>query len=103
MSISSERLTCQFLELVSTVLSLITRMASINAELTKQLTHLRRRKPRSETLDRLGRQMEFGFALVKASPAKPKDKERTKGHGGGGRGTLPARLARVQTVRWHAH
>jgi len=88
----------RFLELVSVVLTLITRMASINTELTKQLTHLRRKRPRSETLDRLERQLEFGFGLVKPPPVKKTDKDKSKGHGGGGRGTLPARLPRVQTV-----
>src|ERR1035438_3689806 len=93
----------KFLELVSAVIMLVSRMSSINAELTKQLTHLRRKRPRSETLDRLQRQLQFRFGpqvpAVKADAKEDaKDKTKSKGHGGGGRGTFPARLPRVQIV-----
>src|ERR1035437_3516534 len=90
----------KFLEIVTVVVALLTRMASINTELTKQLTHLRRRRPRSETLDRLERQLLLGFEVVAAPVVKAaaeKDKDKPKGHGGG-RGTLPARLPRVQIL-----
>jgi transposase len=89
----------RFLELVSAVVVLIGRMSSINAELTKQLTHLRRKRPRSETLDRLQRQLQFRFGPeAPAVPVNAKNKTKSKGHGGGGRGTLPARLPRIQIV-----
>jgi hypothetical protein len=93
----------KFLELVSAVVVLIGRMSSINAELTKQLTHLRRKRPRSETMDRLERQLQFRFEtkapVVKVdAKEEAKDESKPKTHGGGGRGTLPTRLPRIQIV-----
>ena len=60
-----------FVELVAAILALITRMAELNGELVKQLAHLTRRRPRSETLDRVQRQMTlpFGNAGVEPKPA----------------------------------
>ena len=46
-----------FVELVAAVLALIGKMRDVNTELIKQLAHLRRARPRSETLDRLERQL----------------------------------------------
>jgi len=91
----------KFAELVSAVLALVTRMASINAELTKQLSHLKRRCPRSETLARLEQQLLFVFASVAIVTTRngeqPKTKRRRRGvHPG--RGKLPAQLERVQVV-----
>jgi transposase len=93
----------KFVELVSAVIVLIGRMSSINAELTKQLTHLRRARPRSETLDRLARQLQLRFetevpAVKVDAKEEAKDESKPKKHGGGGRGTLSARLPRVQVV-----
>jgi transposase len=89
----------RFVELVRVVLSLITRMAHINAELTKQLGHLRRRRPRSETLARVEKQLLFVFASVAIVTTKggeePKKDKRTRRGIHPGRGTLPARLERV--------
>jgi transposase len=91
----------RFVELVRAVLSLITRMAHINAELTKQLGDLRRRRPRSETLARVEKQLLFAFAsvaIVKTSDGEEPKKEKGKRTRRGihpGRGTLPARLERV--------
>jgi hypothetical protein len=43
----------RFVELVAAVIALVTRMHGLNTELSKQLAGLRRKRPRSETLERL--------------------------------------------------
>jgi transposase len=93
----------KFVELVAAVLSLITRMASINAELTKQLGNLRLRRPRSETLARLQDQLLFVFAsaaIVTTGDGEQPQREKTKRRRGihPGRGKLPAQLERVEVV-----
>jgi transposase len=58
-------------ELVAAVLALLARMRDINTELVSQLAHLRRRRPRSETLRRLERQLVLPLAgLTVTPPAK---------------------------------
>ncbi len=47
----------RFVELVMAVVALIGRMRDINSELTKRVAHLTRKRPRSETLERLERQL----------------------------------------------
>jgi hypothetical protein len=47
----------RFVELIAAVLALIARMREVNAELLKQLTNMRRKRPRSETLERIERQL----------------------------------------------
>ncbi len=47
----------RFAELVVAVIAFIGRMCELNRELTKKLALLRRKRPRSETLDRLQRQL----------------------------------------------
>ena len=47
----------RFVELVAAIVALIARMRDINTELVAQLAHLRRARPRSETLERLERQL----------------------------------------------
>jgi transposase len=92
----------RFVELVSAVVALLTRMSEINADLTKRLWHLQRRRPRSETLARVQGQLLFQFAaaaIVSESGEQPKDREKTKRRGrSAGRGKLPAALERVQVV-----
>jgi transposase len=93
--------TLRFVELLTAIMTLVTRMASINAELVRQVTHLRRKRPRSETLDRLERQLPLSFAVIQAVAPKTepgKDKTKRTRHGGGGRGTFPARLPRIQVL-----
>jgi transposase len=46
-----------FVELIAAVVALFTKMAALNAELTRRLALGRRKHPRSETLDRLERQL----------------------------------------------
>lgn len=91
----------RFMEMVTSILALIGQMRDINTELTKQLTHLRSKRPRSETLERLERQLMLPLVgLVAIIPARspgddtqPKDKKRRGRHPG--RGALPAHLERV--------
>ena len=91
----------KFVELVAAVLSLVVRMRDINAELLRQLTHLRRKRPRSETLKRLERQLLLPLnGIVATTSTKPEDKERsnTKKSRKGrhpGRAAPPAHLQRV--------
>ena len=100
----------RLVEVVVAVVALITRMRDINTELTKRLGDLRRKRPRSETLARVERQLAFMFAAIvdptkaTASPEPPPsnagpapDAPRKKPRRGRhpGRGTLPAHLERV--------
>src|SRR5579862_470123 len=85
----------KLVELVAAVILLVTRMRDINTELVRQVTHLRRRRPRSEMLDRIERQLCFLFDAARAAGAKVEDalaalpkKSRRGRHPG--RGALPA-------------
>lgn len=91
----------KFGELVMAVLALIVRMRDINTELMRQVAHLRRRRPRSETLERLQRQLVLPLvdatavapgATQKGDNDKPDGRRNNRGRG---RGTLPAHLPRV--------
>src|SRR5215813_10642141 len=93
----------RFIEIVAAVLALIGRMRDLNAELTKQIANLRRKRPRSETLERVERQLLLPLVgiVVKEKP-KPKatsndddkiNKSRKGRHPG--RGAPPANLERV--------
>ena len=91
----------RFVEMVTVVIALIVRMRDINTELVAQLAHLRRRHPRSETLDRLERQLVLPIeGLTVQSTAKPNDattdndKKKRRGQHPG-RGAPPAHLPRV--------
>lgn len=90
----------KLVELIVGVVALIGRMRSINAELTKRVAHLTRKRPKSETLDRLQRQLLLPLFDLAARPApagpsgagakKPKRKKT-----GGTRNPFPSHLARV--------
>jgi transposase len=94
----------RFNELVTTVLAFIVRICTINTELTKQLAGLRKKRPRSETLERLERQLVLPFALVPSGPQEAPDKGPEAGgdkrkrsrKGGGGRGRFAAHLERLE-------
>jgi len=96
--------TLQFVKLVVAIIALVTKMRDLNAELVKQLAHLRRARPRSETLERLERQLVLPLGPIVAAkpPPKTKDEDREKDkkpkRHGGGRASLPAHLERVQIV-----
>jgi transposase len=91
----------RFVELVAAILALIGRMRDINTKLVAQLAHLQRKRPRSETLGRLERQLVLPIdGLLVTAATKPKDeasgddnKTRTARHPG--RAAPPAHLPRV--------
>ncbi len=97
----------QFVELVAAVIHLLTRMAEYNAELTRRLAHSQRKHPRSETLDRLGRQLVLPIAglLGVAAPEKAADgdgaagrKPRRRARSHPGRAAVPAHVERVDEL-----
>jgi transposase len=88
----------KFVELVSAILYLITRMRDINTELMKQVAHLRRARPRSETLKRVEGQRAFAFMGDQPKPSKPKKPPQSRKGKHPGRAALPAHLPRVQVV-----
>jgi len=90
----------KFVDLVLAIVGLIGRMRELNLELTKRVAHLTRKRPRSETLERLERQLILPLAglVVPTAPttstAPPDETKRRRR--GGGRGTFPAHVARVE-------
>jgi transposase len=96
----------RFVELVAAILALIAKMRDANTELLRQLVHLRRARPRSETLERLERQLvlpKVYMGVVRVTKAKDNKTppERAPSNRRGqrpGRGALPAHLERVQTI-----
>lgn len=89
-------------EIIVAVVSLVARMREINTELMKQLSGLRRARPRSETLDRLGRQLLLPDVLPSAKTssaagAESEESDKKKGRRGRhpGRAAPPAHLPRV--------
>jgi transposase len=94
----------KFVELIMAVLGLITRMRDINLELTKRIAHLTRKRPRSETLERVERQLVLplmGLIATKGSSAAKGKRTRPKREGskaGGGRNGFPANMERVPVL-----
>src|SRR5438046_668749 len=65
----------KFAELVTAIVALIARMCEVNTELTKQLAGLRRKRPRSERLEWLERQLVLPLvAGLVATPPRPNGK-----------------------------
>jgi transposase len=93
--------TLRFVELVAAIIAFVTRVCEVNGELSKQLAQLRRRRPRSEALERLERQIVLPLADLGGTPAsRPKErpareKKSRKGRHPG-RAELPAHLPRVE-------
>ena len=96
----------QFVEIVVAILALVTRLRDLNAELVKQVTLMRRARPRSETLARLEHQMVLAFrAIPSTAVATPPDaksegdeKKASRRGRHPGRAALPAHLERVPVV-----
>ncbi len=91
----------RFLDLVAAIMVLLTRMRDVNTELVARIADLKRRRPPSETLERLERQLVLPLFAAAAATSKPskekKTRERNKARDGGpgGRGAFPAHLPRV--------
>ncbi len=90
----------RFVDLVTAILALITRMRDLNTGLVARLAQLQRKRPRSEMLRRLEGQLVLPLEGLTVPVAKPKDdttpddkKKRRGAHPG--RGALPAHLPRV--------
>jgi hypothetical protein len=61
----------RFVDLVGAILAFISRMCVINTELTARLGHLQRRRPKSERLAWLERQLLLPLAPVVPPPLRP--------------------------------
>ncbi len=92
----------RFVELVAAILAFVARVCEVNGELSKKLADLRRRRPRSESLERLERQLvlpmgDLGVATVsrKSAPREEAARRSRKGRHPG-RAPLPAHLPRVE-------
>lgn len=92
----------RFAELVVAVIAFIGRMCIINTELTKQLVHLRRKRPKSEKLERLERQLVLPLGQLGPTPppsrsAEKNDDKKPKTPRGKhrGRGAPPPHIERV--------
>lgn len=92
----------RFVELIIAIVGFIARMRDINLELTKRVAHLTRKRPRSETLERLERQLVLPLSGLVAPTVKPAaaagslPKKEKRRRGGGGRGAFPAYIPRVE-------
>jgi len=93
----------QFVEMVTAIVAFIGRMCEVNGELTKRLADLRRKRPRSETLDRLQRQLLLPLTELaglraehpEPRPECPQPRRSRRGHHPG-RTAFPAHLPRVE-------
>lgn len=92
----------KLVELITAIVSLVTRMREINTELMKQLAGLRSKRPRSETLKRIERQLAFPGVLSSAkskdandaNATEPKEPKSRRGRHPG-RAKPPAHLPRI--------
>jgi transposase len=62
--------TLRFADIIVAVIALVGRMRDLNTELVSQLAHLRRKRPRSETLRRLERQLVLPMSGIVVSPPR---------------------------------
>ena len=93
--------TLRFIELVAAIIAFVTKVCEVNGELSKKLAEQRRRRPRSETLERLERQLVLPLAelgvVAGARPKEPQARERKSRKGRHpGRAALPAHLPRIE-------
>lgn len=92
----------RFIELVAAILAFVTKVCEINGELSKKLAALQRRRPRSESLERLERQLTLPLGDLDgaAAPRRKKPARETKSRKGQhpGRAALPAHLPRVEVM-----
>jgi transposase len=89
----------RFVELVAAILAFVARVCEVNGELSKKVAEQRRRRPRSESLERLERQLLLPLAMIGGTrPMRrskpPREKKSRKGRHPG-RAALPAHLPRI--------
>jgi hypothetical protein len=68
----------RFVELVRAVLAFVTRVCEVNGELTRKLAHLQRKRPRSEVLARVERQLSLKLAAPGVAPSEEATKPEPK-------------------------
>ena len=92
----------RFREIIVAVVMLVTKMHALNTELVRQVADLRRKRPRSETLERLACQLSLPFANAGLAgarkPAEQQARAKKKSRRGRhpGRAALPAHLPRIE-------
>ncbi len=92
----------KFVELVTAVVAFIARMCVVNAELTKRLAQLQRKRPKSETLERLERQLVLPLTAivppqVRAPAVNEHEQAKRKRRGTHpGRAAPPSHLERIE-------
>ena len=93
--------TLRFVELIAAIIAFVARVCEVNGELSKKLAELRQRRPRSESLERLERQLVLPLGDLGVAPAsRPKEppgreKKSRKGRHPG-RAALPVHLPRIE-------
>ncbi|MBL9023001.1 MAG: IS66 family transposase [Myxococcales bacterium] len=86
-----------FVEVIAAIITLLGRMREINLELARKIAHMQRRRPPSETLERLEKQLVLPIFEAPKVREKVKRGPRSKDRSGHpGRGELPAHLRRVE-------
>jgi transposase len=95
----------KFGELIRAIVTLVARLRDLNLELTQRVAQLRRKRPQSETLERLERQLLLPlFVTTVASSAKPLEpkikKKRSRPLESGRRPDFPDHLERVPVHNW---
>jgi transposase len=93
--------TLRFVELVAAIIAFVARVCEVNGELAKKLAELRRHRPRSESLERLERQLVLPLADLGGTPAArskepPARAPKSRKGRHPGRAALPAHLPRVE-------
>jgi transposase len=87
----------RFIELIVAVVALIARLPDLNTHLMKRMAHLTRKRPPSEKLRRIERQLAFDFIEKVVSERKKNERKRKRRRGPHpGRRPLPAHLPRVE-------
>jgi transposase len=88
-------LALRVLDVIAAVITLIARMRDLNLELAMKIAHLKRRRPPSETLVRLERQLML--PCFDAPPKKKRGPRSTDRSNHPGRNEMPAHLRRVES------
>lgn len=89
----------RFVELIAAILAFVAKVCEVNGELSKKVAEQRRRRPRSESLERLERQLLLPLAMLGGTPAarlhKPPREPKSRKGRHPGRTALPTHLPRI--------